>query len=193
MRDHDVLSASLSAVRRLIDSGGQATVTELAEAAGVSRRTWHRYFPAKEDLLRPMMNEASTTLLESLAEPSDTDDVCTSFIAAFDNVAGGLFTERTRGLMPIVVASPSLNAVFDNEGARTAERLRLVLAARLDRNDDDPVVCALSTTLVGLAISALRDSELHGRSPQTLLAERIHALGLPRTILPTATGERRTP
>jgi AcrR family transcriptional regulator len=56
----------LTTARSLLKSGRQPTVTEVADAACVSRRTAYRYFPAQEKLLaeaaleglRPMMSDA---------------------------------------------------------------------------------------------------------------------------------------
>jgi AcrR family transcriptional regulator len=56
----------LDTARRLLESGQQPTVTDVADAAEVSRRTAYRYFPTQEKLLaeaaleglRPMMDNA---------------------------------------------------------------------------------------------------------------------------------------
>src|ERR1700753_4186685 len=56
----------LDTARALLESGRQPTVTEVADAAEVSRRTAYRYFPTQEKLLaegaleglRPMMDNA---------------------------------------------------------------------------------------------------------------------------------------
>ncbi|MGC0370294.1 TetR/AcrR family transcriptional regulator [Microbacterium sp. SLBN-111] len=191
-RRDDILAASFAATRCLIDTHGRASVTELAEAAGISRRTWHRYFPAKEDLLRPLLRDATDTLLETFAARDATEDVYVAFIAAFATAAGGMFTERTRELMPIVFASPSLTAVLDSETLRTAPRLRPHLARFLDRDGDDPTVVGLATVLLALALSALRDAAGSESDPAALLAERVEALGLTQRTLPMPAGERRS-
>ena len=41
----------LDAARTLLESGRQPTVTDVADAADVSRRTAYRYFPTQEKLL----------------------------------------------------------------------------------------------------------------------------------------------
>ena len=191
-RRDDILAASFAATRCLIDTQGRASVTELAAAAGISRRTWHRYFPAKEDLLRPLLRDATDTLLETFAARDVSEDVYVAFIDSFATAAGGMFTQRTRELMPIVFASPSLTAVLDSETLRTAPQLRPHLARFLDRDGDDPTVVGLATVLLALALSALRDGAGSGFDPAALLAERVEALGLTQSTLPTPTGERRS-
>ena len=41
----------LDTARALLESGRQPTVTEVADAAEISRRTAYRYFPTQEKLL----------------------------------------------------------------------------------------------------------------------------------------------
>jgi AcrR family transcriptional regulator len=194
-RDADILLASTAAVRRLIDTDARASVDDLAAAAGISRRTWHRYFPAKEDCIRPMMQDAIATMFSAMhARPRD-EDVCDSFIAAFSATAAGLFAARTRGLMPIIIASTSLSAVWDHESALTAISLRRIVADRLGCDAAAPRVAALASTLVALSNSALRDSTESTRDPVELLTERIEALGLastPRSSMTAAEGRWRT-
>lgn len=191
-RRDDILAASFAATRCLIDSDGRANVAELAEAAGISRRTWHRYFPAKEDVLRPLLRDATDMLLETLATRDASEDVYAAFTAAFATAAGGMFAERTRELMPIVFASPSLTAVLDSETLRTAPRLYPLLARFLDRDVDDPTVVALATVLLALALSALRDAAGSESDASALLTERVDALGLTQSTLPIPAGERRS-
>src|ERR1700744_753964 len=58
--------ALLDTARALLESGGRPSVTEVADAADISRRTAFRYFPTQEKLLaesaleglRPMMDKA---------------------------------------------------------------------------------------------------------------------------------------
>jgi AcrR family transcriptional regulator len=191
VRDEEVLSASLAATRCLIDSDGRASVAELAEAAGISRRTWHRYFPAKEDLLRPLLRDAAGLALASMRARPHDENVVDSFLAAFATSAGGMFAERTRALTPLVFRSTALSAVMDNESTRTATLLRAIIAERWNRNTDDAHVAALATTLVALSLSSLSDAAATSVAPEVLLAERVGALGLDQVTPPKTAGERR--
>lgn len=191
--DDSILQASLAAVRCLIDTEGSAGVVELAAAAGVSRRTWHRYFPAKEDLIRPTFRDVGEVVLRAVAEREPTTSIVDAWVSGFSMSAGGLFTERTRGLMPLIVRSSSLSAVLDNEGALMAARLREEIARQTSSSSDaDDLAAALATTLVALSIAALRDAVTAPEPPHVILRRRIAALRLAETIPSVPTGERRT-
>ncbi|MEK6310460.1 MAG: TetR family transcriptional regulator [Curtobacterium sp.] len=187
------LAASLAASRLLIATGGAAGVDELARAAGISRRTWFRYFPAKEDCIRPMIREATTTTLRIMGERLDSEQVCDAFLAAFASVAGGLFTERTRGLLPVVFASSALSAVLEHEAVYSSEMLRDLLVRRSAPETDGHLIAALATALPALANAALRDSVVDGVPPLDLLTPRVRALRTAHLPLSTTTAERRRP
>lgn len=56
----------LRSARKLMSGGGQPSVAEVADAAGISRATAYRYFSKPEDLLR----EATLDALAEIAAPS---------------------------------------------------------------------------------------------------------------------------
>src|SRR5882724_3735066 len=66
---------------QLIAAGGQPSVTEVADAAGVSRRTAYRYFPTREKLhaeaalngLRPVMDAAIAAAPPSARGTADVE------------------------------------------------------------------------------------------------------------------------
>jgi len=55
----------LDTARALLESGKQPTVTEVADAAEISRRTAYRYFPTQEKLLAESALEGLRPLMES--------------------------------------------------------------------------------------------------------------------------------
>ena len=82
----------LQAAIRLAEQGKAPTVTEVADAAEVSRRTAYRYFPTQEQLLtevslerlRPQVEAALSTALERSSPPAALD----AAIAAMQRIAG---------------------------------------------------------------------------------------------------------
>ena len=66
----------LEATAALISAGGQPSVTEAADAAGVSRRTAYRYFPSQPKLLAEAALESLRPLMESAidAAPAGAGD-----------------------------------------------------------------------------------------------------------------------
>lgn len=114
-RDDRVLAASLAAIGEIIARGTDAvTVRDLAQAAGISERTFYRYFPTKEDCLRPVLQDASRVFAMSL-DLHSADGWRIAVSKAFADAAGGAFAVRTRLLLPIIAASPGLEAVWQHE------------------------------------------------------------------------------
>jgi TetR/AcrR family transcriptional repressor of mexCD-oprJ operon len=54
VRDHITLAILEAAATVIGDQGESASMTEVAEAAGISRATLYRYFASREDLLRAL-------------------------------------------------------------------------------------------------------------------------------------------
>jgi AcrR family transcriptional regulator len=81
----------LQAAARLAGQGKAPTITEVADAAEVSRRTAYRYFPTQEQLLtevslerlRPQVEAALTAALERSSPPAALD----AAIAAMQRIA----------------------------------------------------------------------------------------------------------
>src|SRR5919112_699969 len=72
--------AMIEAATRLVREGASPSVTEVADAAGVSRATPHRYFPTQESLLAEVLVPDLETALAAEALPDDLED---RFGAAF--------------------------------------------------------------------------------------------------------------
>ncbi|MBA8991554.1 AcrR family transcriptional regulator [Curtobacterium pusillum] len=112
----DLLDArQLAAAARCADAVLAAGTTalgveELREAAGVSRRTFHRWFPSKARWIHPVyaaVTEAFMTSLRSRGVPS-----VDSVVAAWSESVYGPDTERSLGLYRLIRADPEYWAVF---------------------------------------------------------------------------------
>ena len=53
------------------DGDTSATIERICDAAGVSQRTFHRHFPAKEDVVRPLFRASSDEVIATLREARD--------------------------------------------------------------------------------------------------------------------------
>ncbi|WP_222720491.1 TetR/AcrR family transcriptional regulator [Actinomadura sp. HBU206391] len=68
LRDHVAAGILDIAAAVLADHGEQASMTDIAEAAGVSRATLYRYFPNREALLRALQETALSDLAARIAD-----------------------------------------------------------------------------------------------------------------------------
>ncbi len=75
--------AMIEAVTRLVHDGASPSVTEVADAAGVSRATAYRYFPTQESLLAEVIVPDLEAALATEALPEDLES---RFGAAFATI-----------------------------------------------------------------------------------------------------------
>jgi AcrR family transcriptional regulator len=167
-----VVRAGWLAVEHLARNGAGATVRELADAAGISERTFYRYFPTREDVLRPVMRDAQDDIARGIAAQPDDARLGEALLAGFIAAAAGEHLDRTRLLLPVLFGSASYTAVWSQELRRHQPLLRSAVARRLGRAPDDievEVTIAMYLSLVELALS---DMVRTGQDP----AQRLHAL-----------------
>jgi len=80
-----------------IDRGYDATtVHDIAEAANVAPRTFFRYFPSKEAVLFPELDEVMEELAVAFAARPHDEPALVSLIAAMDDVADEFSEDRER-------------------------------------------------------------------------------------------------
>jgi mycofactocin system transcriptional regulator len=117
----------------------QTTVEEIAAAAGISRRTYFRYFASKADI--PFGNYAALLeMLEEwlLAEPTDRPilDVIADAVMRFNRVhSDGIEAHRER--MKLIMHTPSLRANAALHQDEWVAVLARFAARRLETTPDD--------------------------------------------------------
>jgi AcrR family transcriptional regulator len=161
----------LEAARNLIASGGQPTVTETADAAGISRRTAYRYFPSQQKLLTEAALEGTRPAIESaLAEApagasgADIEERVRIFVRTIQRL--GLEHEALlRTMVQLTVLEPTQPGLRPR-GGRRIEWVELAvqpLKRRLSRAAWDRLVSGLALCVGIEAIMVLHD--IRGMSP----------------------------
>lgn len=133
------------------DGVSGTTVADLAQAVGVSTRTFHRYFATKSDALAPVLREGLQEYLHAVAGiPADRHtlpDLAESLVDAlagrFEGPTGSRDAERTR----LVVGEPELLAVWLRMHEECVHGLVPLLADRLPA-PLDPLRLRFHATLV---------------------------------------------
>ncbi|MEV6929100.1 TetR family transcriptional regulator [Dactylosporangium sp. NPDC051485] len=164
-------AATVEAAWRLFIERGydQVTVQDICVAADIAPRTFHRYFPSKDDVVAEPMRRMTALALEGIAAaPDGTPDAATLHRAL---LAVGSFVVEHRelltGLRTVVLQSSHLRA--NPPSVRPDQEARLVtqLAARGDR---DPAGWRLRL-LVACAVAGFRvwyEDYLHEAPPDPL-------------------------
>ncbi|AZL58175.1 TetR/AcrR family transcriptional regulator [Tabrizicola piscis] len=138
--------------------GLSPSVSEVAEAAGVSRSTAYRYFPTLADMLRAVVSEALGPIL-------DWDDPATEGAARLASLYGETFARLAEHEATFRAAlrqslEPSLEAPGDKSlgrGHRKALLARAVSDSGLNREQSERLVNALSLTFGIEAMIVLKD------------------------------------
>lgn len=143
------------------------SAAEIAEAAGVSRRSLFRYFPTKSDLVWGRVSEATDVLSAALAKQRDPDDPRRAVRVALCETADQIpDLELARRRMRIIATNPELIA---SGTGQLHEQSVIILSYLLDHDVDD-----LEARVLGDALSlssfngylhwALRTSDEHPRA-----------------------------
>lgn len=92
-----LLEMSRNCAAVLNEVGVDASTAQLVAAAGVSERTFFRYFPMKADCLRPIMEDGYLRFVSAVQDSCGAGEstdlleiVCSAFIAAYGHGEDGL-------------------------------------------------------------------------------------------------------
>lgn len=118
------------------DGDTSATVERIAEAAGVSPRTFHRHFAAKEDVVRPLFRHSSNEVVAALRNTPAGSDVIEALVTAWTtSLHEGTLTPFDRRFLKLMVTTPQYRLrwleVDDDLCAAVAE----FLLERIDPGD----------------------------------------------------------
>jgi AcrR family transcriptional regulator len=130
-----VRSELAKAAWRLFGKKGyeETTVTEIARLAGVSRRTFFRYYSSKEDVLTETSDQFAEAMLKAMAARPRSEApllaVRNAIIPVLETQLADV--ERSRAIIRLLRKSRSLRRAMLERHARMEERLADQLAERL--------------------------------------------------------------
>ena len=150
---------------RLFDERGfgEVTVEEIAIEAGISARTFYRYFPSKEDLLQVQIDRRSVALADALAaRPSDEPPLVALRVALAEVVARE-DQDRIRRWTNVIVATPSvLRGVYGGIQMKGHRVMAEFFALRLGLPADGLVPTVLAAAAGGAVQAAQTRWFFHG-------------------------------
>jgi AcrR family transcriptional regulator len=150
-----------AALRLLAGQGyEETTVEQIVAAAGVSRRTFFRYFKSKEDVVVESVTDMGEAILAELAARPTRESPEAAVRAAFAVAAEELTSEQAKSLplTRLVFDTPALNRRFLEHQSVLQEELAAELARRegLDASEDlgPALVAGVALTAFKVAIEA---------------------------------------
>jgi AcrR family transcriptional regulator len=157
------------------------TVAEIAAAAGVSRRTFFRYFASKEDVLTATSDEFAEAMLAAMSERPRGEAPLVAIERALVPVLESHLakTRKSRTIIRLLRESRSLRRAMLERHALMEERLAVLLADRMHvdpAEDSSPALLAfVARALVDTAYNVWYDQ---GRKDiEALVAELFKKLG----------------
>lgn len=164
---------------RLFDERGfgEVTVEEIAIEAGISARTFYRYFPSKEDLLQVQIDRRSVALADALAaRPSDEPPLVALRVALAEVVARE-DQDRIRRWTNVIVATPSvLRGVYGGIQMKGHRVMAEFFAARLGLPADGLVPTVLAAAAGGAVQAAQTRWFFHGGDLVDTVSEGLRVL-----------------
>ncbi|WP_306365809.1 TetR/AcrR family transcriptional regulator [Nocardiopsis sp. CC223A] len=137
--------------RALIETGlrlfhergyGNTTTEEIAASAGVSQRTFFRYFPTKEDVVLEAMGSVDEVLIEHfLARPADEtpfEALCNAMRDHWETLGRTAMHHFKGGAAEIIAESPELMRTGMTYCRRRQTRLAEAIALRTGTGPADP-------------------------------------------------------
>lgn len=136
------------------------TVDDIATAAGISRRTFFRYFASKDEVVLGKFEQLGAAFVEGFGQRPPDEDVWTSLRRSFD-VTAGYFDDpqlrsRSETIEAILARTPALAAAQLEKVSRSQEDLVRAVASRIAGTDAGTDAADLQArVVVGAAFACL--------------------------------------
>ncbi|WP_162986921.1 TetR/AcrR family transcriptional regulator [Sphingomonas paeninsulae] len=126
------MSVSQAVLALFVETGTtQFSVKQLAEHAGVSERTFYRYFPRKEDVVRPVLSAGASQLSDLLIHRDDSESLTVAISGAFAASWWADSPIESQTLRRLMKETEVFRAVWLDIIVETENRLAVALATRM--------------------------------------------------------------
>ena len=161
-RTRNAVRAQLAeaALQLFVEQGFEATTVEqIAAVTGLSRRSFHRYFASKEDVLGQWFAEMGQQLAAALAARPPQESPWFALRRTFDDLVEGL-SSRPEALLitRMMLNTPALHASHLQKHTHWQTLLTEVLQCRLTAGSTTPVRIA-AAALTGAALASLDSAQ----------------------------------
>lgn len=153
----DIAKAALSLFTR--DGYDAVGLDAVAEEAGVSLRTLYRYFPAKDELLSPLVMGGTAGLAELLAERPAGEPLVEAVVSAYEQRAAFAGPGNVSALIGMLVTVPALRARWLDDLRTIEEALAPVIQERAHGQlDDYQARCTAAVVVTALRLALERST-----------------------------------
>jgi AcrR family transcriptional regulator len=145
------------------DGYDNVSVEDISEEAGISLRTFYRYFSAKDEVLSPILTQATEDLLDHIARRPAAEDLAEAVEHAYRQVSPP--TDRVQALIRLFIDVPALQARWLNDLRALEAALVPVVRQRTLVNDHD---AHLSAALIVTALRVTLEQSTRDKSAEPL-------------------------
>jgi len=141
------------------DGDTSATVERIADAVGMSTRTFYRHFPVKEDVVRPLFRHSSQQVVEALRSAPRNGDLVETLVTAWtaELDSGPTLSPFGRTFLALVAASPQYRLRWMEVDDELCQAMADFLRERIGEGDSP-----LASVLPGfLIVQATRHVFMH--------------------------------
>src|SRR6266536_3109986 len=126
------------------DGYDNVSAEDIAEEAGISLRTFYRYFSAKDEVLSPIFTQATEDLLDHIARRPAAEDLADAVEHAYRQISPP--TDRVQALIRLFTDVPALRARWLNDLRALEAALVPVVRQRTPASHPPPLSAAPSAT-----------------------------------------------
>lgn len=179
-RDQAMLEASRAVIGLFLrERTSDFTVKELAAHAGLSERTFYRYFPRKEDAIRPAVDASLARIVADMRAAPRGQPLCEALVEAYSRSLAEGSAMYWENLLPVLNETESLRAVWLQILTDAEVTLAHVAAERLGISPDSQRARLAGAVLATAGRLALEQRFSAGRKRDSseVLAEYLELLG----------------
>jgi AcrR family transcriptional regulator len=179
-REHAVLEASRAVVALFLrERSSDFSVRELAEHAGLSERTFYRYFPRKEDAIRPYVEAGLEHILSQVRGAPRTRPLRDVLVSAHAELLDAARAHEGEALLTVLNETERLAAVWLQVVTEAETAFARIVAERLGILPDSLHARLAGGVVVTAGRLALQSaySEAGTRTPSQVFAECLDLLG----------------
>ena len=156
-----------------VDGPDRVTVEQIANAAGISVRTFFRYFPSRDDVMLALPLRQVEDLCARVASRPSSESVLEAFIAAVREAQGDFADEDLLRLWGRAIDHWSVPKAGTQPTRGMALAYGEVIAARLGVASDDLRVEVTATTIASVIwLAFLRWLRSEGQAPLPVVVEK---------------------
>lgn len=145
------------------DGYDNVSVEDISEEAGISPRTFYRYFSAKDEVLSPIVTQGTEDLLDHIARRPAGEDLAEAVEHAYRQISPP--TDRVQALIRLFIDVPALQARWLNDLRALEAALVPVVSQRTLVNDHD---AHLSAAVIVTALRVALEQSTRDKSAELL-------------------------